>query len=1061
MGDGGRVRRVSLLAVGVLTAGLGGLTGVVPGATAAPTKAVSDELTVFVGELDGLQFSRLAASGIDRDELSTSKAKSKNKVQVEVVLSRAQAAKLRRQGVGLTEKKVAGQAVSSRLKMSAAEGNTVFRSYSEPGGIKDELTATAAANPALAKLVVIGKTVQGKDIVAVKVTKDATRVRDGARPAVLYSAAQHAREWITPEMDRRLLHHYLDNYAGDPAIKKIVDTTELWFVPVANPDGYDYTFTAGHRLWRKNLRDNNGDGQVNAGVDGVDPNRNYPTNWGYDNEGSSPTPAGETYRGAGPASEPETRALDELMKKLKPKFLVNYHSAAELLLYGVGWQVATPSPDDKISEALAGDDAKPAVPGYDPDISAELYTTNGETDDQASSAYGTVAFTPEMSTCQSASAVDPDDAFDPDSCDSVFNFPDSEALIQAEYKKNLPFALSVAESAQDPDDPVSSLGLTAPDFDVDTFSISYGDPQTVAVTARRALKGLKLNYSINGGHVRRTGAQEWKGGERYGDTGDTYYAEYRGVVRGAKPGDTVDVWFSGRRAQTEDGARTERESKHFTYALAQDSKADVVVIADEDYKGVNPTYPNSVTAPKYAQVYVDALKAKGINAVVWDVTKQGVPHPLGVLEHFKAAVWYLGDNRLTQDAEDEFTSFLGDDEHDLAVAEREQYLTLAVRDYLNEGGKLLQSGETAGYYGRLGSQLGGIYYGLNGAPDQPCVVTDDPTSDCLLLADDFRQYYLGAYSRGAINSPTSVLGLAAPLAGTTATFGGPAATDNPLNEPGSFTVTSDALPPAQFPQFKSSATAAYKGASGGAFDPVEGSWYVGGLHADDNYTRLARKIDLASVTAAQTPTLDFGISFDTEPGYDNVIVEAHTVGGGDWTTLAETHGLSNTTVPTECEAGFLLGEHPFLEHYLTVGDPTCSATGTTGSWNRLTGDSNGWKQVSFDLSAYAGKQVEVAISYVTDFSAGGTGVFVDDTRVVIGGGPTAAEGFESALGAWSIPGPPTGSPSGIPGFKRSQALFSAAVSTDDTVLLGFGVEQLSTPAARAEVLGQAVKFLVK
>jgi hypothetical protein len=1057
--DGGNMKRVSVLAAGALTASLAGLTGVMPVATAAPPPE-SGGLTVFVGELDGKQFGQLAATGIDRDEITTVKAKAKNKVTVEVVLSHRQAAKLRGLGVRLTEKKVAGQVVSQRLKAAAESGYTVFRSYSEPGGIRDELIETAAAHPGLAKLVVIGKSVNGQDILAVKVTKNATKVRDASRPAVLYAAAQHAREWITPEMNRRLLHHYLDNYGTDPAIQKIVDTTELWFLPVANPDGYDFTFTEGNRLWRKNLRDNDNDGEI-TGNDGVDPNRNFPAKWGYDDEGSSGTPASETYRGTAPASEPETRAFDGLLKKLSPRFLINYHSAAELLLYGIGWQVATPSPDDQISAALAGNDAKPAVPGYDPDISAELYTTNGETDDQAGTAYGTVAFTPEMSTCQTISAVDPDDAFEAADCVSVFNFPDSEALVQAEFEKNLPFALSVAKSAQDPDDPVSAVGLTAPDFDVDTFSISYGDPQTVAVTARRALRGLKLNYSINGGHVRHTGTRQWKGGERYGNTGDEYYAEFRGTVRGAKVGDKVEVWFTGRRAETKGAPRTQRESAHFTYTLAQSSKAEVVIIANEDYEGVNPTYPGSVTAPKYAQGYVDELKSKGIDAVVWDVSKQGVPHHLGVLDHFQAAVWYLGDNRLTQDPEDEQIDFLGGEEPDLAVAERQQYLTLSVRDYLNEGGKLLQTGETAGYYGQLGAPLGGIYYGLDGAPDQECTVTADPFSDCLLLADDFSQYYLGAYGRGVVDSPTGVTGTAEPLTGTTATFGGPATVANPLNEPGSFTVTSDVLPTAKYPLFKSNAAAIYKGAAGGAFDPLEGDWYVGTLHADDGYTRLTRTVDLGSATAAQAPSLNFGISFDTEPGYDNVIVEAHTVGADDWTTLPEAHGLSDTSVPDECGVGFLIGEHPFLEHYLTLAGGACTATGTTGSWNRLTGNSGGWQQVSYDLSAFAGKQVEVAISYVTDPGSGGAGAFIDDTRVVVGGTPTQAEGFEAGLGAWSLPGSPAGSPPAVVGFKRGQSFFSAGVVTEDTILLGFGVEQLGTAAERADVLGQAVTYLLK
>ena len=326
----------------------------------------------------------------------------------------------------------------------------------------------------------------GQDIVGVKVTLNANGVPDGQRPTTVYVGAQHAREWITPEMNRPLLDFILDSYGVDPQITQLVQQTEMWFIPVANPDGYDFTFEEGQRLWRKNLRDNDGDGMIAPG-DGVDLNRNYPTRWGYDNEGSSPNPASETYRGPEPASEPETQALDALFARITPQFL-NYHSAAELLLYGVGWQVATPTPDDVIYEAMVGDDANPAVPGYDPDISAELYTTNGDTDTHMQEASGTLGFIPEMSTCEAASEVDPNDEWDPADCGSGFDFPDDEGLVQQEFVKNIPFALSVAASALDPDDPVSVVGRTAEDFRVDTFSVSYGDPQTVAVWAKRALR---------------------------------------------------------------------------------------------------------------------------------------------------------------------------------------------------------------------------------------------------------------------------------------------------------------------------------------------------------------------------------------------------------------------------------------------------------------------------------------------------------------------------------------------------------------------------------------------
>ena len=129
-----------------------------------------------------------------------------------------------------------------------------------------------------------------------------------------------------------------------------------------------------------------------------------------------------------------------------------------------------------------------------------------------------------MSTCQTASASDPNDEFDPADCESGFNFPDSEPLVQAEFEKNLPLALAVARSAEDPANPVSVVDRTTPDFKVDTFDVSYGDPQTVAVTARRGLRGLRLRYSINGGRARSAPVREWRGGERYGADGDTYYA---------------------------------------------------------------------------------------------------------------------------------------------------------------------------------------------------------------------------------------------------------------------------------------------------------------------------------------------------------------------------------------------------------------------------------------------------------------------------------------------------------------------------------------------------------
>ena len=1019
-----------------------------------------DHLDVYVGEVATGQIDDIVDLGVDRHDLRLSKIKGeggeKAQVRVEAILSGGQAKQLAKQGVEMSAKKVDGKTAAERSTALAADGYEVFKKYSGENGIKAEYEQTAADNPSIAKIVTIGKTVNGQDIIAMKLSKNARKDKDGKKPSVLYAGAQHAREWITPEMNRRLMHHIIDNYASDPKIKSLVDKNELWFVPVANPDGYDFTFEPDQRLWRKNLRDNNNDGTIAPG-DGVDLNRNYQTKWGYDNEGSSPNTGSETYRGPSAGSEPETKALNSFADRVGFEFLVNYHSAAQLLLYGTGWQVSTPTPDDVIYEAMAGDDENPAVPGYDPDISAELYTTNGDTDTHMTEAFGTLGFTPEMSTCEAASDSVPDDEWLAEDCQSGFNFPDDEELVQAEFEKNIPFALSVAESADDPDDPASVVDRQAADFQVDSFDVSYGDPQTVAVVAKRALKNLRLRYRINGGGEKSVKVSEWKGGERYGDENDDYYAEFRGQVKGAGEGDDVEVRFTGNKS----GAG-KVSSDPFTYTVASDSNDDVLVLADEDYTGVNPDYPGSVTSPKYAADYEKAINDSGYSTDVWDIDERGVPHDLGVLGHYDAVVWYLGDNRLTQDPEDETISTPFGELPDIAVAEKEQYTTMAVRDYLNSGGKLVHAGETAQYSGLpgIGDAVGGLFYGLNGDPEAECVVDTVPGffEDCLIMADDFRQYYLGGFSRTDNANPESVVGVADPIDGFEGTFGGPVTEgDNPLDEAGVFSPTSEVLPIGEFPQFASKGAAEYSTTGVDPYAPVEGSKYAGALHQDSSYMRLTKTVDLSGASAGE---LAFKLSTSLESGYDHVFVEAHTPGQDDWTTLPERDGKTTTTPPSECEPnGFLLQLHPFLEHYL--GGAGCASPGSSGEWNSFTGSTGGWEDVAFDLAEYAGQQVELSVTYMTDPSAGGIGAFVDDTRVTVDGN-TTADGFEGAESSWTVGSEPAGSPPNQGNWKIGEKLVNAfgGVSTEDSLLLGFGLEQMSDDASRKDLIDRALSGLI-
>ncbi|GLY99511.1 zinc carboxypeptidase [Actinoplanes sp. NBRC 103695] len=961
---------------------------------------------VYAATLDGAQAQRLGSAGVDLDEVSRRPAGG-GKVAVEVILGREQAARLIASGVPLRVKPM-----TARMRKLKAQEPTVFRRYDAPGGIREELATTAARFPRLAKLETIGRSLRGVPIQAVKVTVDAKAIPDGKRPAVLYFGAQHAREWITPEMTRRLMHHVLDGYGTDPAITKLLATTELWFMPVANPDGYDVTFVDDDlRYVRKNLRDNNGDGQFGPG-DGVDLNRNFAEKWGYDDEGSSNDPADDTYRGPAPGSEPETRAMDALFRRIGFRFLVNYHSAAQLLLWGSGWQVATINPDDQISMAMAGDHARPAVPGYLPQLSAQMYTTNGDTNTHAQARYGTIGFAPEMSTCQTASESDPDDGWEPDDCRTEFDFPDDEHLIQAEYAKNVPFALSVAASAKDPADPVSVVGRGTEDFVPHTFADSFGTSQQVSVIARRSLRGVRMHYRINGGRERTVAAGEWRGGERYGGTADKYFAELRGTVPGQKPADEVTVWFT---------ARGGRASEPFSYTVADRIGGDVLVLATEDVTGIEPPNTDGATSARYADEHVDALRHAGYTADVYDMDTHGrqAPDALGVLSHYRAVVWETGDDIVTRNP----------GQSELVTTRAAAETELAVRDYLNEGGKLLHAGPYAGYAAQVG------YYYRPEGPGECEDVFEDLT--CQSLSNDFAQYWLGATTYLDNGGSQAVTGRSGTLAGFRAPVGAQQHTASFLSTSGEVPLTWHRDVP-------------------GPYDPADGDWYLFGGQPSfyaATWKRLTRTVDLTEAAAAR---LRFSFSHVTD-GNDFVFVEAHEVGTDDWTTLPDTGGLTTSDVGWGCEfEGF--GKHPFLAHYWGAD---CTPGGTTGAWNAVSGNSGGWKTFETDLSAYAGKRVEISITNTSDDWTDGYGTFLDDIHLDVDGTTAAQTSFETDQGGWTVAGPPPGSPANRTDWTRSRQAydFGAATSTADTLYLGFGLEKMSSPD-RDDLMARALRHLL-
>lgn len=154
----------------------------------------------------------------------------------------------------------------------------------------------------------IGSTLEGRAQWVMKISSSPNS--DNGMPEVFFNSMIHCREPEGMEALLYFMNWLTNNYGTDPMATYLVNNRQIYFLPCVNPDGYEYnrsTNPGGGGMWRKNRR-NNGDGSY-----GVDCNRNFDLAWGIDNNGSSPTPSDETYRGPSAFSELETQHLRDFI----------------------------------------------------------------------------------------------------------------------------------------------------------------------------------------------------------------------------------------------------------------------------------------------------------------------------------------------------------------------------------------------------------------------------------------------------------------------------------------------------------------------------------------------------------------------------------------------------------------------------------------------------------------------------------------------------------------------------------------------------------------------------
>ena len=354
--------------------------------------------------------------------------------------------KLREQGWNVI---IDNAALDQHLNLGHPEsGRTFYGDYRTVQELYAGLEALASLNLHLSVLVPYGEShcltrdgcttpggdqLSGFPLLAMRITNedvpgssviDGGTVTRGTKPIFFLMAGTHSREITTPEIAMRLINELLSEYGKDANTTWLVDYHEIWVVPTANPDGHrlvELGLSEPYGGWPFYQRKNaNNDDDQNGQPDclvwpptsyeqyGIDLNRNHSFGWGP--PGSSADPCDMTYRGSSAASEPETAALETLLRSLfadqrgpalndpAPEdtsgLLITLHSFSNLVLWPWG-NSTVPAPNKAELKAIGDKFAS-----YNNYLSCQpslcLYLTSGAVDDWAYGELGVPAYTFEI-----------------------------------------------------------------------------------------------------------------------------------------------------------------------------------------------------------------------------------------------------------------------------------------------------------------------------------------------------------------------------------------------------------------------------------------------------------------------------------------------------------------------------------------------------------------------------------------------------------------------------------------------------------------------------------------
>ena len=206
------------------------------------------------------------------------------------------------------------------------------------------------------QMISIGKSFDGRDIPALRVGIRPNQVPSGhRREIILVTGGLHAREWIATSSVNYAAWSFIQSMDEDPIVQKILERFDFVFVPVLNPDGYDYTWEV-DRLWRKSRQ------QTKMPLcQGLDLDHSFSYQWnsaGRQNEPCSGSYGGDEPLEAVEASQLTDWAKNETENGFKFAGYLDLHSYSQQVLVPYSYSCQVQPPNFETLEEVAMNLAK-------------------------------------------------------------------------------------------------------------------------------------------------------------------------------------------------------------------------------------------------------------------------------------------------------------------------------------------------------------------------------------------------------------------------------------------------------------------------------------------------------------------------------------------------------------------------------------------------------------------------------------------------------------------------------------------------------------------------------